>query len=517
MPEPLSFGRLDLEIVASMDKARGVPERDTPFRVLIMGDFSGRATGGVRERGSDLAERRRHRIDRDDLDEVMGKLKVAINLPFAGKDSEPITLRFSELDDFHPDRLVDRIEFFGKLRDALSRKCGATPNAELPAAIRSRDNRAAASEPDHLLDTLQTQTAASLLDEILEDTPDATSQQGSGKNASEWDLFLREITFPHTAPVESRTQRELQETVNAASGELLRAILHFPDFQNLEAAWRGLHFLVSRVETKDDLQLYLLDCSREELADDLGAPANLSETGLYRVLVGEQGVIPDTIPWAMVAGVYHFGADVADAELLGRIARVAAAAGAPFVAAAEDTLLGSASLARTPDPREWTALPEPQCASRAWDALRKLPEAACVGLVMPRFLLRLPYGADTVPIERFAFEELDAGEFHDQYLWGNPALVVACLLAQAFGDSGWDFRPGVIQEIDNLPLPVVRTAEGPQITPCAEVVLTEQAVEAIMDRGIMPLLSLRNQDVVRLARVQSLSDPPSPLAGPWDR
>lgn len=516
MSEPISFGRLDFEIVASMDKVRGVPEQATPFRVLIMGDFSGRANRGVRERGLNLAERRLHRIDRDDLDEVMGKLKVAINLPFAGIDSEPITLTFTELDDFHPDRLVDRIDLFGKFRDALGRRCDITPNTELPAAIRSRDSRAVAPEPDHLLDTLQTQTAASLLDEILDDTPDDSLQQGSQKMTSEWDSFLQGITLPHVVPGENRTQRELQETVDAASGELLRAILHFPDFQNLEAAWRGLHFLVSRVETNDDLHLYLLDCSREEFADDLGASADLSETGLYRMLVGVQGVIPDTIPWAMVAGVYHFGADVADAELLGRIARVAAAAGTPFVAAANDTLLGSASLARVPDPREWIAQPEPQSA-RAWEALRKLPEAASVGLVLPSFLLRIPYGAATEPIERFTFEELEGGEFHGQYLWGNPALVVACLLAQAFSESGWDFQPGAIQEIENLPLHVVRSAEGPQITPCAEVVLTEQAVDAILDRGIMPLLSIRDQDVVRLVRVQALSDPPRRLAGPWDR
>ena len=516
MTEPISFGRLDCEIVASMDKVCGVPEQNTPFRILIMGDFSGRATRGVRERGLTLAERRLYRIDCDDLDEVMGKRQVSLNLPFAGKDSESITLRFSELDDFHPDRLVDRIELFGTLRGALSRQRGSISITELPAAIRSGDNRSAASEPDHLLDTLQTQTAASLLDEILDDTPDDIPQQGSEKKTSEWDSFLQGITLPHVVPGENMTQRELQETVDAASGELLRAILHFPDFQNLEAAWRGLYFLVSRVETSDNLQLYLLDCSREDLADDLGALADLSETGLFRVLVGEQGVIPDTIPWAMVAGVYHFGADVADVELLGRIARVASAAGTPFVAAANDTLLGSASLARVPDPREWAAQPEPQSA-RAWEALRKLPEAASVGLVMPRFLLRLPYGAATEPIERFAFEELEDGEIHGQYLWGNPALVVACLLAQAFGESGWEFQPGAIPEIENLPLHVVRTAEGPQITPCAEVVLTERAVEAIVDRGIMPLLSIRNQDVVRLVRVQALSDPPRRLAGPWDR
>ena len=95
---------------------------------------------------------------------------------------------------------------------------------------------------------------------------------------------------------------------------------------------------------------------------------------------------------------------------------------------------------------------------RAWEALRKLPEASYLGLALPRFLLRLPYGADTDPTERFAFEEMDARPEHDHYLWGNPALACAYLLAQAFSQDGWDLRPGVVQEIESLPLHVYREA-----------------------------------------------------------
>ena len=153
--------------------------------------------------------------------------------------------------------------------------------------------------------------------------------------------------------------------------------------------------------------------------------------------------------------------------------------------------------------------------NRAWEAMRKLPEASYLGLALPRFLLRLPYGADTDPTERFEFEEMEASPEHNHYLWGNPALACAYLLAQAFSQDGWDLRPGIVQEIENLPLHVYREQGESRITPCAEVLLTEQAAEKILDKGLIPLLSFKNQDRIRLARFQSLTDPPSPLVGAW--
>jgi len=177
-------------------------------------------------------------------------------------------------------------------------------------------------------------------------------------------------------------------------------------------------------------------------------------------------------------------------------------------------VLGCESLAKMPDPKQWRRMTEPE-GTRAWEALRRLPEAAYLGLALPRFLLRLPYGAATDPTERFEFEEMDTVPEHKHYLWGNPAFACAYLIAQAFSENGWDLRPGAVGEIENLPLHVYREKGESRITPCAEVLLTEQAAETILDRGFMPLLSFKSQDRIRLARFQSLTEPPSPLAGRW--
>jgi type VI secretion system protein ImpC len=195
------------------------------------------------------------------------------------------------------------------------------------------------------------------------------------------------------------------------------------------------------------------------------------------------------------------------------LAKIASRARAPFLAAASPRLLGCSSLAATPHPREWKVR-EPELA-RAWAELRRLPEVGSIGLALPRFLLRLPYGKKTSPIESFEFEEFPETPVHEEYLWGNPGFALALLLAQSFSEAGWEMRPGSAMEIDQLPLHISPKAGESQAKPCSEVLLTEDAVERILDEGLMPLVSFKDRDRVRLARFQSIADPQCGLAGRW--
>jgi len=296
----------------------------------------------------------------------------------------------------------------------------------------------------------------------------------------------------------------------------MRAVLHLPPFQALEAAWRSVWFLISRLESDAQLRLELIDVSKDELLADLLSSSELPLTGAYRLLVEQTVETPGAEPWAAIVGNYTFDSTSADAELLNRLARIAAAAGAPFLAAASPSLLGCKSLAATPDPRDWK-LTEDTETVLAWRALRELPEASYLGLALPRFLLRLPYGQQTHAVEGFNFEEMSSPPEHDRYLWGNPAFACALLLAEAFSAEGWSMRPGIYRDIGGLPLHTYSEGGETRAKPCAEALLTERAIEAILDKGIMPLVSLKGQDSVRLVRFQSLADPPAPLAGPWAR
>jgi len=308
---------------------------------------------------------------------------------------------------------------------------------------------------------------------------------------------------------------ELEDTIYAAAGEMMRIILHHPNYQALESAWRGLDFLVSRLETDARLKLYVHDLSKSELAADLNDANDLRTTGMYKLLVEQTLETAGGEPWAAIAGNYTFSRAREDAELLGRMAKIAAAAGAPFIAAADPNLLGCDSLTKSPDPGDWrSTMNEYQQA--AWQALLKLPQAAYLGLALPRFLLRLPYGADTDPLEQFEFEEMAERPEHEDYLWGNPCFACICLLGRYFSADGWSMQTGAGNDIDNLPLHVYREADETRIKPCAEALLTERAAEIIMNSGFMPLLSFREQDRIRLARFQSLAQPPTRLAGRWD-
>jgi type VI secretion system protein ImpC len=515
MAKPFNFGEINLDVTAGAIRSAGSPDSETPFRVAVLGDFSGRANRGVRETGAKLAGRRAVLVDRDNFDEVMAKLAPEIRLPI-GRDDAMESLRFSELDDFLPDRLFEQAEMFGRLRDlrlrvedpatfpAVAAELGLGGRSGKPApAARS----AAPPSPERL-------AGGSLLDQMVEETESRGGEARPSRAPDELQEFVRRVTEPHLEAASDPRQAEVLGLVDKAIGAQMRALLHVPDLQALEAAWRAVFFLVRRVETGTQLKLYLIDVSKEELAADLAASADLSASGLYRLLVEQSVGTPGAEPWTLIAGNYTFGPGRADAELLGRLAKIAAAAGAPFLAAGEPALVGCASFGESPSPRDWR-LESPGEDAQAWAALRGLPEASYIGLLLPRFLLRLPYGKNTRSVETFAFEEMVSEPAHEDYLWANPAFAAALLLAQTFSEQEWEMRPGALAVIDGLPLHVYERDGESELKPCAEALLTEDAADQILERGLMPLVSLKGRDVARLVRFQSIAQPPRALAGRW--
>jgi type VI secretion system protein ImpC len=516
MSKPISFEKVEVNIVSTMEKTHGVPEPETPFRIAIFGDFSGKTDRGITDLS--LANRRPLLVDRDNLDEILAELKVKINLPILGKESPPVTIGFSELDDFHPDSLFERLEIFEGLRETRKGIKDPLTFAELTKQLKRADKPSEAVPPPKnvgkSIESISGQTTGNLLDQVLEETREKVPETESSRGTSGWDNFLNQIVKPHLIPDIEAKQAKMLNAVDAATSELMQRILHHTDFQAIESAWRAVYFLVSRLETDEQLKLYLFNISKAELAADLGSTDNLRSTGIYKLLVEQTVETFGGEPWAVLAGNYMFDNSREDAELLGRIAKIAKASGAPFISSVSNKVLGCESLAETPNPDDWQRLPDAE-ESQPWEALRKLPDTAYLGLALPRFLLRLPYGADTDPAEQFEFEEMSANPDHNYYLWGNPSFACVYLLAQAFTHHGWNLRPGMIQDIEGLPLYIFKEGGESRIKPCAEVVLTERAAEMILDKGIMPLLSFRNQDIIRLARFQSIADPLTSMAGRW--
>jgi type VI secretion system protein ImpC len=455
MPDRVSMN-LDIDPRSQPKSATLTP--DIPFRILVLGNFSGRANAALPID-----------IDPDNFEDVMKSLRIELPLT----TSAPLTLQFRELDDFDPDRIYQSLPLFRALRDTRRQ-------LEDPSTFRAA---AARFEP--------VASTASLLDAI---TGESEAPQRAS-STDDWDHLIRHILAGHTIPGKNPRQDELIAQVDTASATELRSILHHPDFQSLESAWRSLFLMFRRIETSVDLKIYIADLSQPEMMKDLSA--------LRRILIDEAG----ETPWSAVAALYTFAPTEQDCDTLARIAKVAAAARAPFFAAMHPSLFGCESIAATPDPDDWNQS-LPPAAADAWQRLRRTPEAVWIGLATPRFLLRLPYGKDSTPIESFDFEESPA---HENYLWGNPSVICACLLGEAFNRSGWASTWSLPTRIDGMPIHIQDSEAKPQ----AEIWMTDRLAFRIMAEGIMPLASIKNTDAIQLVRFQSVSDPPHPPAGPW--
>lgn len=513
MDQPFSVGRTDVELTAAMERGEGVPDAGTPFRILLIGDVTGRANRGLVSRAA--GERKPVQVDRDSLDAAIRRFapEVRLNVPAAG--AAALAIKFESLDDFHPDRIFDRSDAFRALRTLRERLHNRDGFEAAAAEVRSWVTPAAravppAPAPKPLAAGIS--EGEQMVRELLEGRGRQASERAP-RGGGDWNAFLQQIVAPYIVAREDPQQAELISAVDRATGALMRAVLHHPAFQGLEAAWRAVDVLVRRLETGPDLQLWLLDACKAELAAAFTDGSDPGSSWINHVLVEQTVGTLGGVPWAVLIGNYTFETSQEDLTILSAMARLARSAGAPFVAAASPRLLGCESLEHTPDPDDWRRRDEGD--PKRWMDLRRSPEAAYVGLALPRFLLRLPYGREGERLEAFDFQELPDGESHDAYLWGNPAFGCACLLGRAFSEHGWGLRPGVVQEIEDLPIYVYEEDGERRVKPCAEVLLTVRAAEIILERGLMPLLSFRDRDVVRLARFQSIRDPLTSLAGRW--
>lgn len=516
MSKQISFGSVQMGIsVAPGDTSS--PRREGRFRVALIGDFTGRRNRGIAEPDC-MLNKAPIVVDRDNFDQVLEELDVRLDLKFGGSDANSETIRFRELDDFLPDRVFDRVEVFAALRTLRRRLLNPATFAEAASELtgsRATEKEEAPStphsEPSQHVDTLAESSGESLLDMALAATdPHATDRQGS-TGLPELDRLIQEIVAPHVIVAPDPRQPELVAGVDAAIAEQMFAILHHPDFQAVEATWRGLYFLVRRLETDVHLKLFLLDVSKEELAADLKQQDDLGQTATYRALVEQSTGAAGGRPWSLLMGDFFFDSSLDDVELLGRMAKIAAQAGAPFLAGSSPAIVGCDSFGETPDPDEWQ-LETGRERQESWKALRSLPESVYLALAMPRVLLRLPYGIKTNPIESFDFEELRDSPLHDDYLWGNAAWMCTFALAHAYSVDGWQFDAGRTRDISGLPLHVFKEDGESVVKPCAEAWLVDRAAQRIAGQGITPVLSVRDADTVRIPGVRSLADPPTPLA-----
>ncbi len=522
MTKPVSFGKLEVSLTADMEAESETPSPDVPFHILLLGDFSGHSTRKDVQPAGSPQDWSPIKVDDENLDSVMSRLPVQVHVPGLGGGKNGLPLTFTSLEDFHPNRLLQQGEALPALMNLYQRLKDPSTFPEAAAEIRAwKGHNSSTSSSPCSEDVEKPQTGeekASYTGNVLEDILESSSPQRGDSpvlgDERTWHRWIEEIVAPYVVPRTDPDQPELVGQVETAVRELLRTILHDAGFQSLEAAWRGLAFLTQRLELSPRLKVFMLDISKESLALDLAKDAEGGASCLEHLLVDQGAGTPGGIPWALVAGHYCFYPTPEDMDLLDRLASVVRQAGISFLAEAGSELIGCSSLATTPDPDDWPGgLENPALAS--WRTLRQQAKASNIGLVLPRFLLRLPYGTETEPLETIRFEEMENSPRHEDFLWGNPIFVCLQLIGQNFIDHGWERGPGEYREVEGLPLYVYTQQGEARLQPCAEILLTERATEIILDKGVMALLSLKDQDVIRLARFQSIAQPPTSLIGRW--
>ena len=489
------FGSLGKSLPVSSGKRGGA------FRLAVLGDFSARANRGQVQIGEELAARKPLPVDFDDLDDLLCRLNPQLELDIGGEEGT-VPVSIGSMDDFHPDELYDNLDVFSYLSSLRQRLTNPSLFAKAAAEVQSWTG--VAVPPAGRRRKRRPRGSSVAAHYKLDDFAQLVQRECIDRVETSVDQLVQRLVAPHVVPAPDPRQESLLAAVDAAISDTMRRVLHHPDFQTTEALWRSIDLLVRRLELGPGLQIVLYDVTAEELAADLSAAESLEETGLYGLLVEQPALDAARGPFSAFVGNYQFEQTPPHAELLGRLAKIAAAAQAPWIAA-----IGSACLDSQRSRAKHALIDE------SWTALQQLPEAAHLALTVPRFLIRHPYGQKTDPVDRFDFEEFTPQDGLRGMLWGNSAILAGLLLAQTAHQQGLTkMNLGSVLTVDDLPFYYYTDADGDQIAlPCTERLISVRMAAEVTALGFIPVLALRGRPEIRLGGWVSLAG--TSLAGPW--
>ncbi|WP_010584798.1 type VI secretion system contractile sheath domain-containing protein [Schlesneria paludicola] len=496
---------------------------DAPLKVLVLGNFSGNGSVTGSQPQHALRQRPVIRIDIDRFDEVLQRLAPRVSLADGVSATTNQDFEIRELDDFRPERLLQRLPSVRALMDLRQKLTNSATFSQAAAELR-QGLLANALSAQPTVDAPSASPSgpmeddATLLERLLGQPSPGSSMSGKAPAPISEPLgvhqLIEQAVAPYIVPKADPQQGVYLSAIDKAIGDELRKVLHSPSFQSLEASWRSLQSLVSNIEDDGAIQVHLLDVAYDELLADIPKDDDqLGKWDLFRRLVGDSNQGVGAVPWGVIIGDFTIAARPNDFALLGALAATAERIQTPLITGAASSLLGCPQLSDASDPSGWQPL-DAELSDR-WQAIRRSSAAAWVGLALPRVLLRMPYGRETDEVEGFAFEEFSPDRCHEAFLWGNPAYLCAELIAQEFAADGWGMQLPLQTDVGDLPAYTYRDDGEVKLQPCAEFALGERAADAMLQRGLMPILSWKDRNAVRFVRFQSIAVPAAPLAGPW--
>jgi type VI secretion system protein ImpC len=309
-----------------------------------------------------------------------------------------------------------------------------------------------------------------------------------------------------------RTIEAIVAAIDAKLTEQINVIMHQPEFQELESGWRGLHYLVNNTETDEMLKIRVLNISKKDLGRTLKRFRGTAwdQSPIFKKVYEEEYGQFGGAPYGLLLGDYHFDHSPQDVQLLGDMAQVAAAAHAPFIASAAPTVMQMETWGELANPRDLTKIFQtPEYA--AWKSLRESEDSRYVGLCMPRFLARLPYGEKTEPVDEFHFEEDVEGADSSKFCWANAAYAMGTNITRAFKLYGWTTRIRGVESggaVEGLPSFTFPTDDGGVAMKCpTEIAISDRREAELAKNGFMPLIHKKDTDFAAFIGAQSLQKP----------
>lgn len=298
--------------------------------------------------------------------------------------------------------------------------------------------------------------------------------------------------------------------IDKVLSEQLSTVMHNESFQKLEASWRGLHYLVNKSETGTGLKIKMLNVNKKDLLKDFKGAAEFDQSALFKKIYEEEYGTFGGAPFGAIIGDYEFGNHPEDLYMLEEVSHVAAAAHAPFLSAASAGMFGLDSFTELSKPRDLAKVFDSTEFAK-WKSFRNSEDARYVGLTMPHVLGRLPYGANTVPVEAFNFEEDVSGKEHNRYLWVNAAYSLGTRMTEAFSKHGWCTAIRGVEGggmVEGLPTHTFTTDDGEVALKCpTEIAITDRREKELADLGFIPLVHCKGTDYAAFFSTQSVQKP----------
>ncbi|MCB2387826.1 type VI secretion system contractile sheath large subunit [Thalassolituus alkanivorans] len=512
-----------VHITYDVEIGNAIVQRELPLIVGILADLS----GSPAEPLPVLKERDFVEIDRDNFDEVMEgfvprlTMKVADSLSEEEGATTNIELLFKSINDFSPLNLVRSIPKTNEiyqarihLRDFLAKLDGNDALDELltqllsDEALQTEVKGVYADQED-----LSAVEPSEFISKLLEEGGMALDESQRSYALTLVGQFALDILGQEASDSAGDAADRMNDRISQIDNLLtqqINLVMHDEGFQKLEATWRGLHYLVMNTETSTRLKLRVLNVSKRDLLKDLQKASEFDQSALFKKVYEDEFGTYGGDPFSVLVGDYEFGRHPEDIELLEKLSGVAAAAHAPFIAAAYAKLFDLQDYFRLSQPRDLSKIFE-SAELIKWRSFRDSEDSRYVTLTLPKVLLRLPYGPDTVVVDGFDFKEDVDGTDASRYLWGNPAFILGQRITNAFSKFGWLAAIRGVEGgglVEGLPAHTFRTAAGDVRLTCpTQVAITDRREKELNDLGFMAILHCKGTDKAAFFGGQTTNQP----------